>query len=207
MYNSAFVIDRNGAVVGNYRKIRPTIQEIEKGIMPGPKNPPLFEMDFRKFGIQICYDIAWSESWEQLRNMGAEIVFWPSAFAGGEKVNTKAWMNQYCVVSSTRKDTTKICDMTGELIAASGNWSRWGICAPVNLEKVMLPSYPYSYRFPEIQKKYGRKINCYSFHEEEFSVIKSLSPDLKVKDVLKEFDLVSYKDALLQAEEHQRNSL
>ena len=207
IYNAAFVIDRKGTVLGTYKKIRPTIDEVKKGISPGPREVPVFDTDFGRVGIQICYDIEWDEGWEQLRNKGAEIVFWPSAFAGGAKVNTKAWTHQYCVVSSTRKDTTKMCDITGENLVSSGLWSSWGICAPVNLEKVIIHSWPASNKFPEIQKKYGRKINCYSYHEEEFSVIESLSSDVKVRDVLREFDMVSYRESLEEAEKYQRGKL
>lgn len=195
-YNAAILIDRNGAIAGEYRKIRLTTGELAKGLTPGPSDPPLFKTDFGTIGIQICYDIEWPDGWAQLGEKGAEIVFWPSAFAGGKKVSTRAWTNQYYVVASTRKDTTSICDITGEILAASGNWSRWGVCAPVNLEKAFLHSYPYSYKFPAIQQKYGRKVNCYSLHEEEISVIECLSPDLKVRDIMKEFELVSYRESL-----------
>ena len=115
----------------------------------------------------------------------------------------RAWTNQFCVVSSTWKDTTKICDITGEEIAVSGNWNPWGVCAPVNLEKAFLHSWPYSRKFPEIQKKYGRKVNCYSLNEEEISVIEVLAPGIKVKDIIDEFGLDTYKESLKIAEEQQ----
>lgn len=202
-YNAAVLIDRTGAKAGEYRKSRLTVTEMDKGLTPGPLDPPVFQCDFGMIGIQICHDIQWDEGWTQLRQKGAEIVFWPSAFAGGKRVNMRAWTNQYCMVSSTRKDTTKICDITGEELAVSGNWSRWGVCAAVNLEKAFLHSYPYSYKFPAIQKKYGRKVLCYSLHEEEISVIESLSPELKIKDILSEFDLEDYRKSLLIAEQMQ----
>lgn len=203
-YNAAVLIDRKGTVVGEYRKARPTVDEMEDGISPGPLDPPVFKTDFGVIGIQICYDIEWPDGWEALRKKGAEIVFWPSAFAAGKKINTKAWENQYCVVSSTRKDTTKICDITGEEIAASGLWSRWGVCAPVNLEKAFLHSWPYSRQFPKIEAKYGRKVRCYSLYEEEFSIIESLSPDVRIADVLREFGLKTYREHLSISEDAQR---
>jgi predicted amidohydrolase len=205
-YNAAIVIDRQGKKIGEYRKARLTVGEMEKGLTPGPLDFPVFQTDFGVIGIQICYDIEWPDGWHQLREKGAEIVFWPSAFAAGKKINTKAWENQYCVVSSTRKDTTKICDITGEELAVSGIFSQWGVCAPVNLEKAFLHSWPHSLKFADIQKKYGRNVRCYSLHEEEFSVIESLSPDLKVSDILKEFKLETYRQHLQKAED-QQNSL
>lgn len=202
-YNAAIVIDRQGRNVGEYRKTRLTEDEMDQGLTPGPLDVPVFETDFGKIGIQICFDIEWPDGWRQLGNKGAEIVFWPSAFAAGKAVNAKAWENQYCVVSSTRKNTSKICDITGEEVAASGNWSKWGVCAPVNLEKAFLHSWPYVIKFPQIQKKYGRKVRIYSLHEEEFSVIESLSADVKIADVMKEFDLKTYRQHMQSAEKKQ----
>ncbi|MEA1997256.1 MAG: carbon-nitrogen hydrolase family protein, partial [Gemmatimonadota bacterium] len=39
-YNALVLIDRQGAVLGEYRKMHPTVGEIEKGIAPGPLTPP-----------------------------------------------------------------------------------------------------------------------------------------------------------------------
>lgn len=197
-YNAAMLIDRNGKIMGEYRKIHPTAGEVEKGISPGPVDPPVFNTDFGTIGVQICYDIEWYAGWNSLVEKGAEIIFWPSAFAGGKKVNFKAMSNQVAIVSSTRKNTTKICDVTGNEVATSGNWSRWGVCSKLNLEKAVLHSWPGSLKFRDIQRKYGRKVNCYSLSEEEFSVIESLSPEIKVKDVLAEFGLTTYRDQIKQ---------
>lgn len=205
-YNAAILIDRQGNKIGEYRKARLTDGEMEMGLTPGPLDIPVFKTDFGKIGVQICYDMEWAEGWQQLQKKGAEIVFWSSAYAGGKRVNTKAWENQYCVVSATRKDTTKICDITGQELAASGNWSRWGVCAPVNLEKVFISSYPNCKKFYSIQKKYGRKVKCYSLYEEEFSIIESLSPDVEVADILKEFNIKTYRDEL-QYDEDRQNRL
>ena len=203
-YNAAVLIDRQGKMIGQYRKCRITEDEVEQmGITPGPIDPPVFKTDFGTIGIQICFDIEWPEAWRTLAKKGAEIVFWPSAFAAGKKLNAKAWENQYVVVSSTLKNRTRIIDITGEEIASSGNWSRWGVCAPVNLEKAFLASWPYVQSFPAIQKKYGRKVKISSLSEEEFSVIESLSPDVKIADVMKEFKLKTYTEHLASSQEKQ----
>nr|MBI1230815.1 hypothetical protein [Cytophagales bacterium] len=46
--------------------------------------------------------------------------------------------------------------------------------------------------FDKIKSKYGRKVPITNFHEEEWSVIESLSPDVVVADILKEFNLKTY---------------
>lgn len=194
-YNTAVLIDRNGKLVGVYHKIRPTEGEINKtGLTPGPIDPPVFDTDFGRIGIQICFDIEWADGWRRLKEKGAEMVFWPSAFGGGRKINHMAWHNQYPVISSTRKGTSKICDVTGDPIAESGQYSRWGVCAPINLEKAIIHSWPYAYRFPDIHAKYGDRVRTYTLHEEEISVLESRSPDLRVADIMKEFEIPTYDE-------------
>ncbi len=202
-YNAAVFIDRNGEVLGEYRKMHPTVGEMENGVAPGPLDPPVFETDFGKVGSQICFDIEWNDGWEKLRAKGAEIVFWPSAFGGGQMVNTKAWQNHYCVVSSTRKGTTKVCDIDGEELAKTGQFAKF-VCTSVNLEKVFLHTWPFCQRFAEIHAKYGRKIRIRTFHEEEWSIIESRSADVKVADVMKEFDMQTRDEHIEEADEVQR---
>lgn len=204
-YNTAVIINREGKLAGTYEKIRPTEGEINGlGITPGSFEPLIFETDFGKIGIQICFDIEWMEGWRQLKEKGAEMVFWPSAFAGGKKVNGMAWFNKYPVISSTRKGSTKICDMTGDIVAESGQYSLWGVCAPINLEKVLLHSWPYAYRFRDIHAKYGDRVRTYTLHEEEFSILESRDPDLKVADIMREFELISYDENIRKAEAAQQ---
>jgi predicted amidohydrolase len=205
IYNSAVVIDRQGNRMGEYRKMYLPDDEVTMRLTPGPLQPPVFKADFGIFGIQICYDINWNQGWESLRQQGAEIVFWPSAFAGGQMINTKAWQNKYVVVSSTR-DKSKICDISGELVAQTGVVGDMNfICAPVNLEKVFLHSWPFSLRFDEIKAKYGRKIRIINHHEEQWSIIESLSPDVRVKDVLKEFELRNFEQLIHDSEKANTN--
>lgn len=194
IYNAAVLIDRKGVEIGNYKKTYPTGNEINAGITPGPLVPPVFETDFGKIGFQICFDILWDDGWRQLKEKGAEIVLWPSAYSGGRTVNAKASQYQYVVVSSTRKHTSKICDISGEEIVKTGFWDPHLAIATVNLEKILIHTWPDVQKFPGIRSKYLDKIRITNFDEEEWSVIESVSPDLAIDTVVKEFDLRSRYD-------------
>lgn len=200
VYNSAVVLDRKGIKIGAYNKIHPTEGEISQGITPGALFQQVIPSDFGPVGVQICFDINWADGWKILREQGARIIFWPSAYGGGITVNTKAWQNRCIIASSTHKGTSKICDITGETITQTGLWNKNLYCGPVNMEKVFLATWPYVSRFKEIQNKYGRKVRITTFHEEEWSIIESLSPDLNVKDILKEFELKTYEEHIWSAE-------
>ena len=203
-YNAAVVINREGQLMGEYRKIHPTEGEIDDGITPGPLDPPVFQTDFGIIGIQICFDINWQDGWEALRKKGAEIIFWPSAFGGGQQVNTKAWQNKCCVVASTFYGISKICDIDGTDIITTGHWSEHWAIGSVNLEKVFLHTWPYVQKFPDIEKKYGRHIRIKNYHEEEWTILESLSPDIEVSQILKEFDIKIHEEHIASGESKQK---
>ena len=199
-YNAAVLIDRSGKRMGEYRKIHPTEGEMSGGLTPGPLTPPVFETDFGKIGVQICFDILWDGGWSSLEEQGAEIVFWPSAYGGGQAINNKVMSHRYIIVSSTHKGASKICDITGLEPASTGFWDKNYLCAPVNLEKVFMHSWPYTQRFDEIKEKYGRKIRITIFHEEEWAIIESLSSDVSVGNIMKEYDFKTFTQHKKSAE-------
>lgn len=51
-------------------------EDMEGGILPG-KEAPVFECDFGKIGIQICFDMEFDYGWKEMAKKGVEIVFWP----------------------------------------------------------------------------------------------------------------------------------
>ena len=59
-------------------------------------------------------------------------------------------------------------------------------------------------RMAYILSKYGRKIRIKNFHEEEWSIIESLSPEVKVDDVLKEFEFQTHEEHIQAAENRQK---
>lgn len=206
VFNAAVVIDRKGNILGEYRKIHTTLDEMKNGVSPGSFDQPVFKTDFGVIGIQICFDIEYEDGWKELRDKGVDIIFWPSAFSGGQMISTKAWENRCVTVSSAWKDTSRICDITGEIIGETGRWNINFISGTVNLEKAFIHTWPAVNQFDSIKKKYGRKIHLRTYHEEEWSIIESLSPEIYVDDILNEFDVKS-RHQLLKDAEYLQNKL
>jgi predicted amidohydrolase len=206
VFNSSVFLDRQGERIGVYNKIHPTEGEMDHGVGPGALNQPVIPTEYGPVGSQICFDINWDDGWSMLHNQGAKIVFWPSAFDGGKMVNTKAWMHKYVVATATNQNNSRLCDSTGETVAQTGIWNKHVFCAPVNLEKVFLHLWPYVSRFPDIRKKYGRKVRITLYHEEQWAVIESLSPDVFVKDILKEFELKTHEEHIRSGEVAQNRA-
>ena len=87
--------------------------------------------------------------------------------------------------------------------ASTGRWNDW-VCAPVNLEKAFLHTWLFCQRFDEVQTKYGRRLRIKTFHEEEWTIIESRSADVKVADMLKEFEFQTYEDFIRAADAMQQ---
>lgn len=104
--NAAVLFDRTGAVAGIYRKVHPVAPQgtdlLEDGTMPG-KSFPVFDCDFGRLGIQICFDMFYPDGWKALAMQGAEIVALPSASAETVRPSFYAMQNNYYVVSATPK--------------------------------------------------------------------------------------------------------
>lgn len=117
--NAAGLLDRRGEVVGIYRKVHlvpgPGPDELEGGLVGG-QDFPVFACDFGRIGIQICYDMAFHEGWEVLDRKGAEIVVWPSQWAGQINPAARALRHGYFVLSSTWNNNACLVDPTGHVI-------------------------------------------------------------------------------------------
>jgi len=202
VFNSAVLIDREGGIIGQYDKIHPVSSECATGVTPGVSPPPVFKTDFATIGIQICFDINWVEEWKSLKDQGAEIVFWPSAYPAGRLLPSYAWLFKYYIVGSSWRDPATIYDVTGDLIASSGQYEPWAF-ARLNLEKVFLEITDYHEKLNEIKKKYSRRVQIRYYHDEDWVTIESLSSDLRIKEILDEYRLVPHWDYIKIEEELQ----
>jgi predicted amidohydrolase len=118
--NAAVLLDRKGMVAGIYRKVHPVAapghDDLENGITPG-REFPVFDCDFGKLGIQICWDIVFDDGWQALADKGAEIVVWPSQSPATALPSSRAGQHRYFVVSSCWRNNSTIYEPTG-LVAA-----------------------------------------------------------------------------------------
>ncbi|MDR0494657.1 MAG: carbon-nitrogen hydrolase family protein [Treponema sp.] len=80
IYNTASIFDRKGNIAGRYRKTQLPANETWQ--VAGGDSLDVFELDFGKIGISICYDMMFPETVQILALKGAEIIFHPTAGYG-----------------------------------------------------------------------------------------------------------------------------
>lgn len=95
-YNTAVVIERDGRVLGRYRKIHPPqipLWEEQTYFKPGDLGFPVFETSVARVGVQICWDNFFPEGTRILALRGAQIVFSPTASAFASQ---RRWERMIC---------------------------------------------------------------------------------------------------------------
>jgi len=116
LYNTAVLIARDGSLAGRYHKMSLPDEEIEGGITPG-SDTPVFDTDFGRVGLMICWDSSYPEVARALAARGAEVLFLPIWGGVEQLVQARAIENQVHVVASGYDFRSGIFDRRGERIA------------------------------------------------------------------------------------------
>jgi predicted amidohydrolase len=118
IYNTAVLIDRAGNLAGKYRKVYLPREEIEGGLTPG-SDFPVFQADFGKVGLMICYDVFYADPARALALRGAELILMP-IWGGDEALGkARAIENHVFVATSGYDYPTYIMDPVGERLSVA----------------------------------------------------------------------------------------
>lgn len=128
VYNTAVLLNRHGQLAGKYRKVHLPREEWKKGITPGDSYP-VFQTDFGKIAIQICYDWFFPEPEAIFALKGAEIIFAPTwgntlpdadGWINGESVfRVRARDNGVYMVPSVYDGSSMVIDPMGRILASN----------------------------------------------------------------------------------------
>ena len=158
-YNTAVVIERDGTVVGKYRKshipqVGPCFFE-KYYFKPGNLGYPAFDTSVGRIGLIICYDRHFPEIARQLGLKGVELVFNPSATV--ESLSRYLWeleqpahavANGFWIAAINRVGTEEplnphkfygssyFCDPRGQIVARASEDADEVLVCDVDLNKV-----------------------------------------------------------------------
>lgn len=118
IYNTAILVDREGRYAGKYRKVYLPREEIEGGLTPGD-DYPVFQTDFGRVGIMICWDVQFTDPARALALKGAELILLPIWDGNLTLTHARAIENSVFLAASSYGMPSLILDPMGETIAAS----------------------------------------------------------------------------------------
>jgi len=203
IYNTCLLFDRKGELVGKYDKIHPTEGEIEEGVMPGDEKQKPIDTEFGKIGFQICFDANWPLYWKYQVDNGAKLIIFSSAYPAGRVLNSIALLFNVFVAASTWELQSGIIDNMGRWLARTDRFSFW-VWKEIDLDRGVFHWDFQGGKTREIRRKYGDKLKIETFGEEALFTLESLSENLRLEEIIREFGLLSYRDYLSRAEAKQK---
>lgn len=118
---TGILINRQGQIQNTYHKVHLTMGELENGAML-ENELPVFETDFGKVGIHICWDHFFPECSRTLALRGAEILLVPTHGFRRERTVTRALENGVHLVSAyTLSEGTMVVAPNGKVLAEAGD--------------------------------------------------------------------------------------
>lgn len=120
LYNTAILLGRQGETVGIYRKTHLSLVEYERGMTPGTEYP-VFETEFGKIGIMICFDCYFPEPARILRENGAELVLVSTAGDPAIQMMSRAIENGLYIAVAGVNMENKYSVLPSKVIAPNGD--------------------------------------------------------------------------------------
>jgi beta-ureidopropionase len=203
-WNSVVVIDRSGSILGIYDKLHPVTStsdytQFEHGITPGSQ-VPVFDLDFGRIGIQICFDILFPDSWAELARKGASMVVWSSAYNGGYPLQVYAGLHHYYIVSSVCTEKSRIIDPCGTILAETDYQSNI-IVRDINLDYAVC-HYDFNYSIPDrILAAYPGQVEIRTHWDAGQFLIEPIDPGLTISRMQSELGFITIQE---YATRHQK---
>ncbi|MBN2143063.1 MAG: carbon-nitrogen hydrolase [Candidatus Aureabacteria bacterium] len=138
-YNSAAVIDDDGALKGIYRKIHipddPGFYE-KYYFTPGDSGYAVFATSHGKIAVLICWDQWFPEAARAVSLMGADIIFYPTAIGTvkGEKRLEKKYKDAWKTMQRSSAIANGVFVASVNRTGTEGNIDFWGssfVCGPM----------------------------------------------------------------------------
>ena len=211
-YNSSVLIGRDGRIAGVYHKNFPTIGELDREITPGTETP-VFETDFGRVGLCICFDLNYWEAGSGLCANKAELVLWSSMWPGARMLTRWAVEFGFYIGAIYSQQSTFV-DVAGrEIVSIKRDISDQSGSAPIvtatlDLDRRLLHHDYNVHRLKPLYEKYGpTAAHSEWLFQECLLVFGSRLPDKSSDDLIEEFGLETMRDYLARVRLARKRAL
>jgi predicted amidohydrolase len=194
--NAAVLVGRKGEVVGTYRKVH-LVVSLDRGTMEGGATPgdtlPVFDCDFGKLGIQICYDMEFEDGWAELERRGAELIAWPTQSPQTSQPAARAREHRFYIVSSTWRHNASIFEPTGK-IAAQIKPPESILVHEVDLSYALLPWSAKLRNGEALRQAYGDKVGFHYYEDEDCGIFWSNDPKIAIGEMVRSIGVLELEE-------------
>ena len=192
-YNTVYFINRDGDILKKYRKRHITFRAIAKRGLTG-RDLAVCDMDIGRVGAMICFDLGWREDWRTLKQMGAELIVWSSAYHGGFLPNAYAAVHQYWVVTSCwNRAESRIINPFGEEVAKSSRWESFAM-ADIDLGAELF-HFDHHKDIPRrLRLELGNKVDITIKDGDNIFMLSSRDPQWPLSRIREHYGLITYQE-------------
>ncbi|HTL56156.1 MAG TPA: carbon-nitrogen hydrolase family protein [Candidatus Limnocylindrales bacterium] len=201
--NAAILVGRDGEVQGTYRKIHLVVslerKNMEGGCTPGD-SLPIFECDFGKLGIQICYDMEFDGGWAELARNGAELIAWPTQSPQTSQPAFRARQNRCYIVSSTWRHNASVFEPTGK-IAAQIKPPQRILVHELDLSYALLPWSARLQNGEALRKGFGDKVGFRYYEDEDCGIFWSNDPKTPIGEMVRSIGVLELEEEMARVKQ------
>lgn len=206
--NAAVLLGRKGEVVGTYRKVHLVVaadgKTMEGGTTPGSEFP-VWDCDFGKLGIQICFDMEFDRGWRELARKGAELIAWPTQSPQTAQPAARAMEQRCYIVSSTWRHNASVFEPTGHIIAQVKPPGQV-LVQEIDLSYAILPWSGKLRNGRAMKDAYGDRAGYRYYEDEDLGMFWSNDPKVPVKQMVTALGLVETDAELARVREAYRKA-
>lgn len=206
--NAAILVGRKGEVLGTYRKIH-LVVSLERGTMESGTTPgdalPVFDCDFGKLGIQICYDMDFAEGWAELARRRAELIAWPTQSPQTSQPASRARKHRCYIVSSTWRHNASIFEPTGK-IAAQIKPPQNILVHELDLSYALLPWSSKLRNGEALRKTYGDKVGFHYYEDEDCGIFWSNDSKTPIGQMVRSIGVLELEEEMARVRQFYRTA-
>ncbi len=192
VYNACLLFDRDGHLVGTYRKVYCLPDEngmsVERGKRPGTEFP-VFDTDFGRVALLICFDMGFEEVMQAYAANRAELLLWPSMSPQTFLPRMYARQYGFHIVSATPRASACVVDPMGEIVAK------------ISCEGVLTTEIDLDFRIVHWQaelrqgqaltERFGDRVGFRYLDDEDYGIFWSNDPTLPIAQMLEEAGILT----------------
>jgi predicted amidohydrolase len=206
--NAGVLVNRAGEAAGIYRKVHLVVaadgKTMEGGSAPG-REQPVFDCDFGKLGIQICYDMEFDSGWREAAVKGAEIIAWPTQSPQTAQPAARAAANRCHIVSSTWRHNASIFDPTGK-IAAQIRPPEQVLVHEIDLSYAILPWSSKLRNGMALRQLFGDHVGFRYYEDEDCGIFWSNDPKTSIGEMVRRLGVLEAGDEMERVRQSYRRA-
>jgi beta-ureidopropionase len=187
-YNTAVLLDREGKVAGCYRKVFVFWGE---GVNVSEDGVKAFDTDFGRISILTCFDANFAELWQEADRLGAEIVFWPSAYGGGMPLHGYAMCHNYYIVPVGKGNTI---DCTGNAVEPLEKPRADQFIAKLDLDRTFVHTNFNEEKVARLVQEHKDEVQMRPMGMEGWYLLWSTRPGVRVRDLCRQYQIETLRE-------------